>query len=89
MVFRPTIEQASAGQELRWRGHFLVSGLFDGEHSFRIESVGDKEVRFRQSERFRGFLVPLFPTSMYEKTRRGFEAMNQALKERVEGTLAA
>ena len=54
-----------------------------------IEAVGDKDVRFRQSEQFHGLLVPLFPTSMYEKTRRGLEAMNQALKERVEGTLAA
>lgn len=84
MVFRPTVKQASAGRELRWLGHLLIPGLFDGEHSFRIESLGNKEVRFRQSEQFRGILVPLFPRSMYEKTRRGFEAMNRALKERVE-----
>ena len=40
--------------------------------------------RFRQSEQFRGILVNLFPNAMYEKTQRGFEAMNRALKERVE-----
>jgi hypothetical protein len=28
--------------------------------------------------------VNLFPNAMYEKTKRGFEAMNRALKERVE-----
>jgi hypothetical protein len=33
---------------------------------------------------FRGILVPLFPNSMYEKTRRGFDAMNRVLKQRVE-----
>src|SRR4029079_8303044 len=88
MVFRPTIQQASAGQELRWLVHFLISGLFDGEHSFRIEPVGDKDIRFRQSEQFRGVLVPLFPTSIYENPRRGFEAITQAPRERVEGTPA-
>src|SRR4029079_362804 len=40
LACRQTHQQASAGQELRWLGHFLISGLFDGEHSFRIEPVG-------------------------------------------------
>ena len=84
MAFQPTVRIASAGRELRWLGHLLVPGLFDGEHSFRIEPVADREVRFHQSEQFRGILVPLFPASIYEKTRRGFELMNLALKERIE-----
>ena len=84
MVFRPTVKEASVGRELRWLGSLLLPGLFDGEHRFRIEPVGEREVRFRQSEQFRGVLVPMFPSSMYERTRRGFDAMNRALKERVE-----
>ena len=84
MVFRPTVKEASVGRELRWLGSLLLAGLFDGEHRFRIEPVGEREVRFRQSEQFRGVLVPMFPSSMYERTRRGFDAMNRALKERVE-----
>jgi type IV secretory pathway VirJ component len=48
---------------------------FGGEYARLVELILQRE--------------PMFPTSMYEKTRRGFEAMNQALKERVEGTLAA
>ena len=35
-------------------------------------------------EAFGGVLVPLLPAAMYERTRRGFDAMNRALKERVE-----
>ena len=84
MTFRPIVREASPGRELRWVGHLWLPGLFDGEHLFRIEATGDGHARFRQSEQFRGLLVPLIPSVMYERTRRGFEAMNRALKERVE-----
>ncbi|MCI4339982.1 MAG: SRPBCC domain-containing protein, partial [Thermoplasmata archaeon] len=30
MSFRPTVEVADAGRELRWIGHLGVPGLFDG-----------------------------------------------------------
>lgn len=84
MTFRPTVCEASPGRELRWLGHLWLPGLFDGEHAFRIEPAGAGQARFRQSEQFRGILVPLFPSAMYERTRRGFEAMNRALRETVE-----
>lgn len=83
MTFRPTLVEVSPGRELRWVGHFLLPGLFDGEHAFRIEATSNG-VLFRQSEQFRGLLVPVIPTAIYERTQRGFEAMNRALKERVE-----
>jgi hypothetical protein len=86
MALRPTVRKASAGRELRWLGHLIMPGLFDGEHSFEIEPVSATEVRLRQKEQFRGVLVPLFTKSMYDKIRAGFDAMNRALKERVEGT---
>lgn len=84
MTFHPTVLDALPGQRLRWLGHFWIPGLFDGEHDFRIEQTSPGRSRFRQSEQFRGILVNLFPNAMYEKTQRGFEAMNRALKERVE-----
>ncbi|MCC5857501.1 MAG: SRPBCC domain-containing protein [Ectothiorhodospiraceae bacterium] len=85
MTFRPLVRAARPGTELRWQGRVLLPGLFDGEHVFRMEPTGDGQVRFTQSERFRGLLVPLFPGSLYANTLRGFEAMNLALKDRVEG----
>lgn len=84
MSFSPRVLEAEPERELRWLGSLLVPRLFDGEHSLRIEPLGDERVRFVQSERFSGVLVPLFGGTL-EKTRRGFEAMNEALKRRAEG----
>src|SRR5438270_4382517 len=36
MTFRPTVLAVEAARELRWLGHLLVPGLFDGEHQFEI-----------------------------------------------------
>jgi hypothetical protein len=36
MTFRPTVLNAETNRELRWLGHLLAPGLFDGEHSFTI-----------------------------------------------------
>jgi hypothetical protein len=83
MTFKPTVLAAERAQELRWLGHLLLPRLFDGEHSFRIEQIDSGRVRFVQSERFSGVLVPLFGKTL-DKTRRGFEAMNEALKRRAE-----
>ena len=84
MTFRPTVLTAEPNRELRWLGHLLISGLFDGEHSFTIEPLGESRVRFTQREVFTGLLVPLFARGLDTDTRRGFEEMNQALKARAE-----
>jgi hypothetical protein len=83
MTFKPTILAATQQQNLTWLGHLLLPGVFDGEHRFQIEDHG-KTCRFFQSERFSGLLVPLFGAGMFDATRRGFEAMNAALKKRAE-----
>jgi hypothetical protein len=85
-TFRPRVLEAEAPRTLRWLGRLGVAGLLDGEHAFEIESITEQRVRFTQSERFRGILVPLFRTMIEGDTRRGFEAMNLALKQRAEGT---
>jgi hypothetical protein len=40
--------------------------------------------RLYHTERFSGVLLPLFGEGLLEATRRGFEAMNAALKTRAE-----
>lgn len=88
MTFRPTVLAAEAGRELRWLGRLFVPGLFDGEHAFLIEPLGPERVRFIQRERFTGLLVPLFThMSLLADTRRGFVAMNEALKAHAEEPL--
>ena len=84
MTFKPKVLAARPGRELRWLGHLLVPGLFDGEHSFEIEPLADGRSQFTQAERFSGLLVRPFGSTL-ERTRRGFEDMNRALKACVEG----
>ena len=78
MSFRPTVLMAEPDREFRWLGHLWVPGLFDGEHSFTIEPLGEDLVRFIQSERFGGLLLPLLTKMLDRDTRRGFEEMNRA-----------
>ena len=84
MTFKPTVLNAEPNRELRWLGHLLMPGLFDGEHSLTIQPLEEHRVRFVQREVFRGLLVPLFARSLDNNTKRGFEDMNHALKERAE-----
>ncbi len=67
MTFKPKVLTAARNRELGWLGHLIVPGLFDGEHSFRIEDRG-RACRFHQSEWFSEILVPLFGTGMLDAT---------------------
>ena len=73
-------------KELRWLGHFLISGLMDGEHIFEIQTNSDGSVRLIHREYFRGLLVP-FVWNIFLNThmRDGFEALNMSLKALLEG----
>jgi hypothetical protein len=62
----------------------LIPGIFDGEHRFVIEPLPNGQVRFQQSERYSGVLVPLFRGSLDRDTKRGFPEMNVALKRQAE-----
>jgi hypothetical protein len=86
MTFKPKVLNAEPNHEFRWLGHLLVPGLFDGEHSFTIQPLEEKRVRFVQREVFKGVLVPLLGRSLETNTQRGFEEMNRALKERAEAS---
>jgi hypothetical protein len=79
----PRILSVVPKEELKWLGHLLVPGIFDGEHHFLISELGNGSTRFTQEEIFRGVLVPL-TSNLLTKTKKGFERMNQALKERSE-----
>jgi hypothetical protein len=85
ITMRPRVLAAEPGRELRWLGHLLVPGIFDGEHRFLIEEAGPGRVRFTQSERFRGILLPLLWKKLRDGgTAKGFRAMNEALARRVD-----
>lgn len=75
-------------RELRWRGHLLLPGLFDGEHFFRLEEVGPSRTRFVQGENFTGILLRFSGRTM-TRAARGFVYMNEALKRRAEAETAS
>lgn len=82
-TFRPTVLAATPGRELRWLGRLGPGGLFDGEHSFVLTPHADGRTRLDHGERFTGILVPLLRGAT-GKSSTGFEAVNRALKQRVE-----
>lgn len=84
MTFKPKILALETNKELRWLGHLLFSGLFDGEHKFELIDNGDGTTTFKQSEKFKGILVPLFKKQLDNNTKKGFEEMNNKLKELAE-----
>ena len=84
MSFKPKMVNVETSREIRWLGRLLIPGLFTGEHSFAIEALDEKAVRFVQHEKFTGLLVPFMSKSLDRDTKSGFEAMNRALKERAE-----
>ena len=83
MIFKPIVLKCEENKELRWLGKLLFNGIFDGEHYFLIKENIDETYTFIQGERFSGILIPFFG-KMILKTKKGFEAMNQELKKRVE-----
>jgi hypothetical protein len=83
-TFRPVVLTATPQRELRWRGCLLQTGLFEGEHVFRLEPLSTAGCRLHHTERFSGLLVGLIGDTLFDTTREGFEGMNIALKRRAE-----
>ena len=84
MTFKPRVTAFDQRRELRWLGNLLIPGLFDGEHQFVLEPIDGDRTRFVQRENFTGILVPIILRMVGKSTKAGFEAMNSALKSRVE-----
>ncbi len=88
MTFKPTVTEADPDRVFEWLGRLGLPGVFDGRHRFELEATEDGGTRFVHSEQFTGVLVRLMPSSLYTRTKAGFEAMNTALKARAEAIAA-
>lgn len=84
MTFVPKVLVFETNKEFRWLGHLLFPGLFDGEHKFELVDNKNGTTTFRQSEKFKGILVPLFQKMLDINTTNGFIQMNKKLKELAE-----
>jgi hypothetical protein len=80
---RPQVTAVVEGATFEWLGHLGVPGIFDGRHRFDLVATGSG-THFVQSESFRGLLVRPLRRSLDGGTRAGFDAMNAALRRRVE-----
>ncbi|MGQ1948392.1 SRPBCC family protein [Geofilum sp. OHC36d9] len=83
MTFKPVILKLEPNNEFRWRGKLGIKGIFDGEHFFILERVTDDKTKFIHGERFSGLLVSLMGQTL-NKTKAGFEFMNEAIKRECE-----
>ena len=83
-TFKPVVTRAEPGRALSWLGTLGAGWVFRGEHSLRLEPLGAGRTRLHHGETFGGVLVPLLRRSLDTDTRRGFEAMNEALKVEAE-----
>lgn len=83
MTFQPTMLRVSPARELRWLGRLLLPRIFDGEHYFLLESH-EGGTRLVHGEKFAGILLWLLNTQRFAAD---FEAMNRALKQRVEARI--
>lgn len=84
-----SVTEVERARVLAWLGHFGVRGLMDGDHRFVIEPLPAGGVRVRQVEDFAGLLIPIMAPWLRDNVLRGFVAVNEALKCRVESLVCA
>lgn len=84
MTFTPVVKVNQPEREFRWLGHLFFPGLFDGEHYFLLEDLGEGQTKFIHGEQFSGILSGIILKMMGDNTKAGFLAMNEALKARAE-----
>ena len=84
MRFSPKVLVFEENKEIRWLGKLLVTGIFNGEHSFKLIDNSDGSTTFEHEEKFTGILVGLAAKKLEKDTKSGFEAMNLKLKQLAE-----
>lgn len=81
-TFSPKLLAVEPNKELRWIGRVPPGGIFDGEHSFRLEALPDGRTRLIQEEKFRGVAIPFTRSWLTKTIEPQFVAMNHALAAR-------
>ncbi|UCH60833.1 MAG: SRPBCC domain-containing protein [Anaerolineales bacterium] len=84
MNYNCSVVKVEPNREFQWKWHIVFPFLFRGEHTFTIEPIDGKSIRFINVEIFKGILVPLFTNFLATDGKDGMVAMDEALKDRVE-----
>ena len=85
MNFNLKVKTLVNRKEMIWLGQTLEPRILDGEHFFRVESIGRNRTRFTQGEKFSGLLLYLTWPLIKGSVLANFNTMNNALKDKVEG----
>ena len=80
ITMNPKVLRNKQESEFRWKGKLFVEGLFDGEHYFILEDLGNNQTKFIHGEIFSGVLAGAMMKMIGTQTKKGFIAMNTALK---------
>lgn len=83
MTFKPKILTLEPNKEFRWKGKLGINGIFDGEHYFILDYLDKNKTKFIHGEKFSGILV-YFAGKMLDKTEKGFQIMNESIKNECE-----
>jgi hypothetical protein len=81
--YSPRLIVVEPGRELRWQGRPRFPLFFDMEHYWIISEITGGKVRLLHGMSVSGLLA-IFATRTIERTRRHFENMNRAHRERAE-----
>lgn len=82
---RAIITRYDEARSLVWQGGNKL--ILSGEHYFRLSELRDGCCRLEHGETFRGLLMP-FVKPFLKNGERVYQAMNEALRLRVENSLA-
>lgn len=81
--FKPIVIKLDTDREFRWKGKLGFRGIFDGQHYFKLENMGENQTKFIHGEDMSGVLVSLMGKTL-NKMNDSFEMMNEALKKECE-----
>ena len=81
MVSRPWVTAVEPPRYLEWLSRAVLPGVFDGRHSLTLTPMPGGRTLLQQSVTCTGVLAPL-AEAILNRTRAGFEAMNDALAQR-------
>ncbi|KAB1193226.1 SRPBCC domain-containing protein [Haloferax sp. MBLA0076] len=76
-----TITALEPERRLEWVGKLLSPRLFEGRHTLELEPLGEERTRLVNREELSGVFARFATT---DEPERDYEAMNRALKTRVE-----
>lgn len=82
--YRPRLTVVNPPGELRWTAFLNLPGIFEFEHYWILEPVGEERTLLKHGVSVSGILASLLWKIVEKTSRVPFEAMNRAHKERAE-----